>query len=366
MLRSRIAALVVLSALASACADTSTGPLLSAHENTVSSAAAVVDAESVQRQVARALAGAMARPDVRVHVRNAMRRSLVTEHKLVLQEYLRTPSGEHVVRAAAASARMSPEGFSSLVASMPPMDFYAPFREHRISWRASADVVVGATMDVDHPLLSAYTTTGVGVTLDARDGVPGQHLLILHPAEWKGLRENPQEDVPGEVIQDFADGESSVTQSDFQIAGCSIYARECLPDLGTGGGTVIPDTTYLDYIKVSNWGEFWGALELEFRATYRSGATGEVLASGSVRKGSIHRETPYYVHDALVARTIPAGSSDYINLRVVEKDLFWDDDKGNRDYTYGERAQILGIIHSTLVTDKVNHSQTFVELDWRI
>ncbi len=366
MLRSRIATLVAVSALAAACADSSS-PLLSARSGSALSAGSTVDAESRQHQVARAIALAMVRPEIRVQVRNAMRRSLVSEHKLVLQEYVRTPGGLHLVRAAAAAAMMVPDDFSALVASLPPMDFYAPFREHRTGWRAGGDVLVGATMDVDQPELAAYTTSGAGVTLDARSGVPAQPLLIIHPAEPKSLRENPQHDAPGDVIQDSTDGETSQGEGDHHVAGCSIYARECVPDMEFGGGgTTARDTTYIDYIKVSNWGEFWGGLELEFRATYRRAGTGEVLASGSFRKNSIAAETPYYVHNPLIARTIPAGSADYINVRVIEKDTFFDDDKGNRDYTYGERGQIIGIIHDTWVTTKVEHAQTFVELDWRI
>lgn len=367
MLRTRIATLVVMSALAAACADTPS-PLLSARSGSAFGAESSGEAEARQHQVARGIALAMARPEIRAQVRNAMRRSLVTEHKLVLQEYVHTPGGVHLVRAAAAAAGMRSDEFSGLVASLPPMDFYVPFREHRTGWRAGGDVLVGATMDVDRPELAAYTTSGAGVTLDARNGVPAQALLIIHPAEPKSLRENPQHDVPGEVIQDFTDGETSEGGGDYHVAGCSIYARECFPDFESGGGGVAaPDTTYIDYIKVSNWGEFWGGLELEFRATYRRAGTGEVLASGSYRKNSIAKDTPYYVHNPLIARTIPAGSADYINVRVIEKDNIWDDDKGNRDYTYGERAQIIGIIHDTWWEGNVlKHAQTFLELDWEI
>src|SRR3954467_215935 len=43
--------------------------------------------------VARGFAAAMSDPSLRLAVRDAMRGSLLTEHKLGLQEFLQTPSG---------------------------------------------------------------------------------------------------------------------------------------------------------------------------------------------------------------------------------------------------------------------------------
>lgn len=370
MHRTRFVAVLAAASLAAACADA--GPLTPPAARHPAASRSVAPAELEAREVGRAIALAMARQDVRVQVRDAMRRSPVTEHKLVLQEFIRSRAGEHVLRAAAAATGQRAEALAARIDALPAMDFYAPFREHRISWRANADVLVGVTMDPDRLELEAFSPAGASVALDARDGVPAKALLILHPAERKGLRENPQPDVAGDVIQEFVDGESSgrwiagVDGGMATTASCDPYARTCF-DVGGGGGTSSSDTTFIDFIELDHWGDGWGSVELELRATYYR-SSGEQLATGSMRREGLYSNTPYYIHDKLILREIPEGSGDYINVRVIELDAFFNDDQGNRNYTFGEKAQIIGIWTGDTywVGDIQRKVWTRLELDWRI
>jgi hypothetical protein len=369
MHKSRFVALLAAASLAVACADA--GPLGSPAAKHPATSRSAAPAEMEAREVGRALALAMARQDVRVQVRNALRRSPLTEHKLVLQEFVRSRAGEHVLRAAATATGQSAEALAARINALPAMDFYAPFREHRITWRASGDVLVGVTMDPDRMELEAFSTAGASVSLDARDGVPAAALLILHPAEPKGLRENPQPDVAGEVIQDFVDGETSGGWSGGAEGGittasdCDPYARTCF-NVG-GGGTSNSDTTFVDFIELDHWDDGWGSAEIELKATYYR-YSGTQVTTGSMRREGLYWNTPYYIHDKLILREIPQGSGDYINVRVIELDAFFNDDQGNRDYTFGEKAQIIGIwTGDTYWEGNIEKKVwTRLELDWRI
>lgn len=162
-------------------------------------------------KVARAFALAMRREDIRAQVRNALRASPWTEHKLLLQSFVTTPAGRHLVRAAAEAAGTEPAQIQALVAELPLMDFYVPIRGHRLSWRGTADVSVAATLLHDPEVLTGYRTDGSATIYDLRNGPPTEALLVMHPAERKSRRIRPQADRPGLVIQDADDGELSGT-----------------------------------------------------------------------------------------------------------------------------------------------------------
>jgi len=82
------------------CGDASSRPPITSSGEAARRSAAE-DTDATAQRLARAFALALSREDVRVQVRNAMRASLVTEHKLVLREFAATPAGRHLVRAAA-------------------------------------------------------------------------------------------------------------------------------------------------------------------------------------------------------------------------------------------------------------------------
>lgn len=136
-----------------------------------------------------------------------MRASRLNEHKLVLQDFLLSTTGQRLRDAAAAALGISRDELMRAVERLPRLDFYAPFQEHRRRWRGGADILVALTYDLQAPTLTAFRTTGERVLLHEADGVPRSAVLVLHPAEPKVLRDNPQPDRPGDVIEDANDGQ---------------------------------------------------------------------------------------------------------------------------------------------------------------
>lgn len=102
--------------------------------------------------------------------------------------------------AAAGAAGVELSTVRGWIAQLPELDFYAPVREHRLSWRGTADVVVGLNLDVDDTRLTGFAPDGSTVLLDSRDGVPSRAVLLLHPAEPKSERRDARP-TPGMVIQ---------------------------------------------------------------------------------------------------------------------------------------------------------------------
>lgn len=328
--------------------------------------------EAGARQVARALALAMQRQDVRVQVRNAMRQSRVTEHKLVLQEFIGTPAGRNLLRVAAQQSGLTVDALAARIAALPEMDFYAPLRVHRATWRGGAEVLIGATLAPKEPVLTAYTTGGEAVTMDARDGVPARPVLVLHPAERKSLRFAPQSDSPGDVIQDFGDGELSGTvqpvpgDGDMQITGCSIYARECLPDFEVGGGGsggAPADTTFvrelwINYTDAFGWA---GDSEVELRTKYYSG--GVVVEELTVRFEGVADNQWYTPNKILMHRRLREGGTDYFRIRIVETDQFDSDDKGTRNFYHTDNEERRSIIDNGSFVE--TQSVTTITLGWQ-
>lgn len=144
-LQTRIPLATCAMLLAVGCSDTDRSTPLSPEPHQKSwTAPEIAQAEVTAQKLARVFAAAMREPEVRVHVRNAMRASPYNEHKLVLQEFARTASGRILVKNASQVSGVSAAEIDAWIASLPDMDFYAPFREQRLTWRGSADVAVGA------------------------------------------------------------------------------------------------------------------------------------------------------------------------------------------------------------------------------
>lgn len=320
--------------------------------------------DATAQEVAHAIALAMSRQDVRVQVRNAFRASRVTEHKLVLQEFVHTPGGRHLVRAAAEATGTTPAALEARIATLPELDFYLPFLEHRTSWRGTGDVLVGATLSPEEPVLLTYGTDGTAMALDSRVGIPSRPVIVLHPAEPKSLRLHPQPDTRGEVIQDFTDGELSVSVDpgeEMTTLDCDPYARTCF-DVGGGGGSTSADTTLVKDLWVNYTDGFgWaGSNEVELRTTfYRNGA---VIASRTARFEGIANSTWYYPNVLLIHQRPIEGSSDYFRIRVVETDTFDSDDKGTRNFYTTDNGERRSVIDdgSTLETQSV----TTIKLGW--
>lgn len=207
-------------------------------------------------EIARSLALALgSSSSLRAHVRDAMRDSPFTEHKVVLQEFLMTGPGQDLLFQSSSLAGTSVRGLQDLVDQLPPMDFYVPLDEQRVTWRGGRDLYVAVTLNVDDRVVTGFDEAGRMVQLDKRDGVPQAVVLLLHPAEHKSLHDQlPSKD---DVIEPRRGG--------------LVGAQQCEVDCGGSGGGQV--TTILDRFWVY-LEDGWGDLEIEFR--------GEYLENGSV------------------------------------------------------------------------------------
>lgn len=389
MLTSRHVALAGCLLLVGGCTGSDASRTITASEVTPVSSLSAEAGRSAE-EVAQAFALALARPEVRTAVRDAMRSSQVTEHKLVLQEFVATPAGRHLVRVAAGMTDQSVDELGTRISLLPPLDFYAPFREHRTSWRATPEVLVGAIARKETNLLRAYATDGSSVMLDGRTGTPSRTLLVLTPAERKSLRIDPQPDEPGAVIQEPRDGETSGSlewvgrdgrvrsvplahlqrrgarpagvSMDIVGGGCdaTIDTDNSCADDGAGGFPAGADTTFLDFLRTSYTdGAFDGSCELEFTTTYFR--DGQEVGRGKLRREGVHPFNDYYLHSPMLAWEIRQGTDDRLHVNIRETDLLFDDNVGGRDFFDSDKSERVRIVHSWL---GATPDTTKLEIDW--
>ena len=282
----RLALIVAVSLVMGACADSPSAPM------NASPSSRVIPTPSEALNVAQGLASAMRDVSIRKQVQGAMRASLVNEHKLVLQDYLNSADGEAILSATANALNVTVGSLQSTIANLPKLDFYAPFKEHRLTWKSESDVYVAATFDKDAPTLTAYGTDGRTVTLQRDRGVPDVPLLILHPAELKLARSAPQPNTPGDLIQDAADGvvaTRSVPGAVSLVACIEPYnvgpdGRFRLDQVsalcgggGGGGGVSAPPPTpgvYINHFNIQEGDGWFGDSEMQFRSYAVSGYRG--------------------------------------------------------------------------------------------
>jgi hypothetical protein len=94
------------------------------------------------------------------------------------------------------------------LSTLPRLQLFVPFSEHRRTWRGTADLIIGSTADRHHtPVLTAFDSDGAKVMLRRSDGVPSRSLAILIQAEPISRRVDPQKGMTGDVIQDADDGQ---------------------------------------------------------------------------------------------------------------------------------------------------------------
>jgi hypothetical protein len=154
--------------------------------------------------VARAIAMAMADQHVRTTIRDHMRASPMSEHKLQLQEYLSSPLGETLLAAVERSG-LSRATFLSRLNSLPEIQFYVPARQQRLTWTGTADVVVSPNLADGAPGFG-YSSSGATVQLHLDKGeLPDGALFLLQRAEPMHRRVRSQGATAGNVIQDPAD-----------------------------------------------------------------------------------------------------------------------------------------------------------------
>jgi hypothetical protein len=298
---SRTAAVTLL-VVSAACRD--------AAAPTASTSAEDVVAGSADQLVARGLAVALAQEAQRENLHAALRDSRWMDHKLLLQDYLRTSQGAELAARAAAAVGLSEVAFRAEVAGLPRMDLYLPFREHRLAWRAREEVFVVATRDLDPAQVVAYGPDGGAFALRKADGTPGRALLVLHPAEprislARGAMRNRGEAI--ELPEDAAKGteaqllvipicEPDMIYCEQPCAYDITYCEEPPPPPPPPTPPPPPPPgDYITYFRVTeNDGWFGGSMEMEFRSIF--GDAPSYCASYTAARNGVNENQATYVN----------------------------------------------------------------------
>lgn len=376
------ATLIGVGVLSWACTDAPTTP-----RDPRDVPAPLTAAEAAMRKFGRDVAAALAVPEVRASVRDAMRASPWDEHKVVLQEFVATSAGAPLLSWIARGRRSSLDALRAEIRAMPPMDFYMPAREHRRTWQGEAGARVVATLDV-HGALIAYDALGRGTRIASRADALTAPTFLIQPAEWKGRRVNAPSLVAALVIEDANDNSGSemhvwrsgtdslvvdmalpdaqsrlralvnrvarstraLTSSatancdpTIQVCDCSLNPEmpECQP--GGGGGTAPPDTTIINYFKMNFCDDdpCWTNLEIRFRSTHFD-LDGNTIAYHEYWRGSINPEDEYTPFHPFIFSRIGRFSGHRIRTHLIEEDrnepfgVNRDDDCGTIDITFSD------------------------------
>ena len=252
---------IVLAFLISACSD----PHIPTDPGLSPVGAPVSQGELLGRAVARALADA----DHAAFVRDQMRASPYTRHRVAFQALLRAPGGSGF---ADAVARHLGTTGAKLIAQLDPMqtlEFYVDSKAQRLAWRGTPGVVVAAQMPEERRPRVAFRSDATSLPLDelrrpamrAAEAVP---VFYLRPSDGLAIRLAPQPPSPGSVIQDEGDGETGglmVTE----VPGKAPRVTQ-LAELATGTGlqpcqgcvasVASPDTTFLWGIRLLGQGQW--------------------------------------------------------------------------------------------------------------
>jgi hypothetical protein len=380
-----------------ACADQATGPTIGTRSNVLAPSAA--EAQKPIDVLGRAVAIALADRNVRTELRNSMRASLLTSHKLILREYFATPEGARLRGAMQQALPANADVLDKLLASLPALELYLPFREQRLTWQGGSEIIVGSTLDRSHtPVLRSYTTAGQAMDLARRDGVPRRPLLLVTPSTSRNIRFQPQAAVPGLTVQDPKDGEESGRVTYFnKIDGTSTtlqvadilsrksnapalsYLIACDAQCSGGGSIGSPaaptDTTYVRAFEIYWWwDQEWGDHEVYFIGDFnRDGVP--IMEAQYQRDGIDACDFATQQGQCVAWQSKVPGvplfigprlrySNEYIHLRIYEDNWLIPDFHGTTDYTVGLKAKWLPMCNPFCMTENIGYPDATVLLDW--
>ena len=174
------AALAAL-AFAAACSDSPVPTTHTARTDLAAAASAVQStARGRQERLARRLALALRRPDLRQSLLSYLDGSPDPERKIHFQWLLAAGQGQ-LGRAMAKESGDPESAVRDDAAGLPVMELYLPVAEHRARWRGGEDLLVAtAILDGETPV--AFDITGRRRLLDP-NRPPGTPVLALVPAE---------------------------------------------------------------------------------------------------------------------------------------------------------------------------------------
>ena len=337
-------------------------------------------ASTAEQRLARGLAMALASPEVRAAVRDAMRASEMTEHKLILGEFISTRQGQVLVGAAATALGTTGDAVAEAVRRLPPLDFYVPSRNSRRTWIGDANVALAIGLGTDLSHVTAFTVSGEPISYDLSQptNAANSHavLFMLHRAEPKARRVNPQLRRSGLVIQDGDDGEVSgvleihrpgapVQRVEFaDLAGGGLapsFIMEPCEGCDAGGGGSAPfDTTFirqLDIRSVCDNNDCSQGNEFEFKPSVYTTAGTRRLYYKAYHYGLPSSGTERNL--VLMFDKLKAGDS-HFTVDIIEADDGW----GNQDDNFDPDPLVRGE-HNTFYDSSVPDSKIFMAGDWR-
>jgi hypothetical protein len=191
-------ALLMLGAMLVGCAeDRSVSPL---------DPIAKVSSQQVEEDIARASALSLNDEAVRTRLRDDMRASPWTDHKLSLTPYVTAEGGPVVAQAMTRAMGVGSEEMASRVNAMPSSDLSVARKEDRLSWTGTGNYLVVIAPREDEDPVVGFNPDGSREVLYPRADIKGRVLILIQPAEAKNLRTVRQSRVQGVTIQDPDDG----------------------------------------------------------------------------------------------------------------------------------------------------------------
>lgn len=200
MIRARFRVLAGLVLLLGACSD---GP----SPQSLSSTPLRED-----ERFAQAFAQTLSSDVAALQLKDALRRSLYTRHRVSLQAFVRDSQSATLVDGIAARLGTTRLALISSLAVRPPLDLVIPSREQRLTWRGSTDVIVAARFDESVAPERAFTSSGRALAYMSLRNAEVQPadaptVVSISPSYGLALRARPQAAVDGPVVQDEGDGE---------------------------------------------------------------------------------------------------------------------------------------------------------------
>ena len=226
----------------------------------------------------------------------------------MLQDYLASEEGKALLDAIQEAPGYSQEEISGALISLPKLDFYLPFEEHRESWDGSTAPMVLATIDPDTRPVPGFRSSGAPTFYPGNPApAPAVAVLALHRAEPK---------VPSD-----RDGDHHSFDT----------AAVLRPLHGVASGY-----TYLQYVKHTAYmNDAVGSSEIELRFDFYD-ADGTVHAATSWGPFGLYQGGDADdIHYALFTDIIPDSSMVYIRVRYYEDDS---DEGGTNDWIGTEYA----------------------------
>src|SRR5436309_9043153 len=160
----------------------------------IESTAGIPSSESDMRgrmeRLTRAVALALADPQVRTSVYEDLRASRFREHKLHFAQFALATDSRFSPALTRAAGFPQRAGLKGLFDSLIDLEFYMPVPEHRAVWKGGDNLLVASALR-DHEIPVAYDLSGRRVTLSSAEVAPATPVLAIVPTETDFSRPLP-------------------------------------------------------------------------------------------------------------------------------------------------------------------------------